>query len=145
MDALLAASAAAKAAKETPLLLVPAPAANNHAAAADDAMSTATAETEVADETALAGGGGGAGMEVTDALEEDEAEAVMRAHRRPNIVRGSAPLTTLLTPPAIVRRRLLSYDRNLHLMPSVSAYAKQVKVGQLFLALSRFSSVHSYC
>ena len=36
------------------------------------------------------------------------------------------PLTSYLTPVTLISRRLLSYDRDIHLMPSIYAYYKQV-------------------
>ncbi len=36
------------------------------------------------------------------------------------------PLTTYLTPYALVVRRLLAYERDAHLMPSIFTYYKQV-------------------
>lgn len=35
------------------------------------------------------------------------------------------PITTYQTPPVLVRRRLLDYDRHHHLMPLVYTYSKQ--------------------
>jgi hypothetical protein len=35
------------------------------------------------------------------------------------------PVTTYQTPPALVRRRLLDYDRDSHLMPLIYTYCKQ--------------------
>lgn len=40
------------------------------------------------------------------------------------------PLTTYLTPYAVVQRRLLTYDREAHLMPSIYTYYKQVRLVQ---------------
>ena len=39
-----------------------------------------------------------------------------------------APFTTLTTPRPIVLRRLLAYEEDRHLMPSVNMYAKQVSM-----------------
>ena len=43
------------------------------------------------------------------------------------------PLTSYLTPVPLISRRLLSYDRDTHLMPSIYAYYKQVSSSSYLL------------
>ena len=85
---------------------------------------------------------GGEAVEAVEAVEEGDAPAVAPFTRPREQIAFKAPLTTLLTPPAIVRRRLLAYDRARHLMPAVSAYAKQsLAFGEGNLAGFDFASV----
>ena len=81
--------------------------------------------------------------QTVEAVEDDgDASGAVPFTRPREQIAFKAPLTTLLTPPAIVRRRLLAYDRARHLMPAVSAYAKQsLAYGEGNLAGFDFASV----
>jgi hypothetical protein len=46
------------------------------------------------------------------------------------------PVTTYQTPSALVSRRLLAYDRDVHLMPLIYTYSKQVRF--LFHIMGRY-------
>ena len=81
-------------------------------------------------------------VEVVEAAEDEDATTAAPFTRPREQIAFKAPLTTLLTPPAIVRRRLLAYDRARHLMPAVSAYTKQsLAFGEGNLAGFDFASV----
>ena len=93
-------------------------------------------------EEELAAGGAMDVAEAVEAVEDEDATTGAPFTRPPEQVAFKAPLTTLLTPPAIVRRRLLAYDRARHLMLAVSAYAKQsLNYGEGNLAGFDFASV----
>ena len=91
-------------------------------AAAAAGVGAATAAVVAVNDAAAAASGAAA------APDGDASVTVPAGFHRPReqiIAAFTAPLTTLLTPPAIVRRRLLNYNRATHLMPAVSAFAKQ--------------------
>lgn len=98
------------------------------AAAAGVGMATGAKDAANDDDADNEGAAQHAAEGVAAGLDDGEEPAVVPAgFRRPReqIANFKAPLTTLLTPPAIVRRRLLNYNRATHLMPAVSAFTKQ--------------------
>lgn len=60
--------------------------------------------------------------ETSNALESLHKNAQFQTQK----ISHKVPLTSYLTPASLIARRLLSYDRNTHLMPSVNTYFVQV-------------------
>jgi len=83
-------------------------------------ISESDLDDEIADAGAAPALGGGGGGRITVAV----AGGVEGAHETET--QAQAPLFTFRTPISIVRKQLLDYDRETHLMPSVFTFADQV-------------------
>ena len=69
----------------------------------------------------------------TDFGEQNSSQAMHTNQRKSDY---NIPVTTFLTPSALVSSRLLAYDSDVHLMPAVRTFVKQVGLMWMWISLS---------